>query len=322
MSQRSAILHIGLHKTGSTTLQYALVTNRVPLRDQGVFYSCEHLPSKTQHSHLALFLRTGQTDQYQSALRAILDDFGASGCSRIVLSGEEFSTLKAELVDKVYKDLATEVGRIEVVLYVRNLYKFMSSLVAQYSKGADTIIYPHVAISRLKGFNPSDVLRRWEAVAGEANVTVRCLDKLPEGKTIVESFADFAAIQLPLVAADSFANRSADAIAASLQSHLAFEFGLTEPVFYRAYFSELGERFSLPRIEARYFDQMEEWVRGVDLSHPKLRPFDEVMRARPAVTAADGDSSIRLAEYLGFMSAVLNRARMIVEAGNRYRAAS
>ncbi|MEJ0046140.1 MAG: hypothetical protein WDN04_08445 [Rhodospirillales bacterium] len=73
----------------------------------------------------------------------------------------------------------------------------MLSLIAQYSKAGDAIIYPQTAIGRMRSFNPTDVLRRWEAVVGEKNVEVMCLDRLPAGAGIVENFAELAQLPLP-----------------------------------------------------------------------------------------------------------------------------
>ncbi len=314
MSPPSALLHIGLHKTGSTTLQNAFVANRVVLMDQGIFYPEHHLPSRTQHSHLALFLRSGQVERYTTAIDAIVGDFVAGGYSRLVLSGEEFSTLKSELVHQVHASLVPYFGEIRIILYVRNLFQFMLSLIAQYSKAGDAIIYPQTAIGRMRSFNPTDVLRRWEAVVGEKNVEVMCLDRLPAGAGIVENFAELAQLPLPKPGRELVANRSMDAITSSLLSHLAFEFGLQESVFYNAYFSRLVRRVSLPRTESYYCDLIQDWVQNVDLSHEKLKMFEPVMRARPAAEEASSENADRLEDYLDFLAAVLRHTH---KAGTR-----
>jgi hypothetical protein len=311
MTQKSAVLHIGLHKTGSTTLQNALVANREYLRELRIFYPEHHLPSRTQQSHLALFLRTGQAEEYAVAASAILNDFVTGGYDRLVLSGEEFSTLRSELVRQVHASLAPYFGEMKIILYVRNLFQFMLSLIAQYSKAGDAIIYPQTAIARMRSFNPTDVLRRWEAVAGENNVTVMCLDRLPGGASIVENFAELADLPLVKPASDTAANRSMDAIASSLLSHLAFEFNIPEARFYRAYFAHLDKRVALPKTENYYCDLMQEWVQNVDLSHDKLKSFDAVMRERPGIDEAPNGNSMQLDDYVDFLSTVLRHVHRI-----------
>ncbi len=109
-------------------------------------------------------------------------------------------------------------------------------------------------------------------------------------------------------------HRSMDAITSSLLSHLAFEFGLQESVFYNAYFSRLVRRVSLPRTESYYCDLIQDWVQNVDLSHEKLKMFEPVMRARPAAEEASSENADRLEDYLDFLAAVLRHTH---KAGTR-----
>jgi hypothetical protein len=309
MIEKRAILHIGLHKTGSTTLQNALFANREELREQRIFYPTQHLPSRVQHSHLALFLRSGQRDKYESALRGILDDFTASGCDRLVMSGEEFSTLNDDMVRELFSSLQQRFSSIRAILYVRNLYRFMFSLAGQYSRDSKALIDVETAIRRMRNFNPSKIVQRWENFCGPKNAAVHCIDKLPEGMTIVDAFAAFANVSLARPGRDSFANRSMDPISSIILSRLAFEFGLPEVVFVRPYFLLVNERIPLPKIEAQYYEAMDDWVSKVDLSHTKLQPFDSIMRALPGVGGSSQDEPLlRAADYLHFLSALTKRA--------------
>lgn len=311
MITRMAYLHIGFHKSGSTTIQRTLAQSRVQLSDSGYFYSVEHLQSRTQHSHLALALRGGNLGQYETAIAAISRDFRNTGHKRLIISGEEFSTLKPDLIEHFIRSMSEVVTDFKVIVYIRNFYKFMLSIIAQYSKAGDTIIYPQTAIDRLKTFNPTAVVHQWENAVGRGNVQVACLDTLPPGIDIIDTFGVFLGVELPKVMSSLNENQSIDSIASTILTHLAFEFGLSEPTFYSAYFSELHDRIVLPRIEAHAFDLMDDWVKAVDLSHPKLLPFSLELISKPigpATGVTSDQCTTRLEEYLLFMSAVMKKA--------------
>jgi hypothetical protein len=312
MGQPSAIIHIGLRKTGSTSLQRALSGGRTRLQSQGCFYPNRHLPNAEQHSHLGLFIREGQYDKFSEAMSGILRDFAESKCDTLILSGEHFSTLEQHLVNRLWRGLSPTFGHIRVRLYVRNLYQYILSITAHLSKNRNGCGHPLEAIRRMRRFSPTQVLDRWEAVAGRDAVTVGCLDALPNGD-VVADFAEFADVELPKTyqagISDKRSNTSTDPITSGLLSGLVVEFGLRAEDFYSAYTAESDRRISLPAIESRYYDLVEEWVQNVDISHAKLAPYCSLLREKPSVSGREESTTDQLAEYLAFLATVLLRTR-------------
>lgn len=304
MTPHRALVHIGLHKTGSTSLQHALAACRDALREQGFFYPVGYLPHRQQHSDLALLLKGRERDRHDRALDEILTDFLGSGCHTLILSGEEFSTLSLDEAGYFCNFLKGVVPEIRAILYVRNLYRFALSLMAQYSRGGDEIVCLHAAMARFAGLNPSRAVRVWENVAGpETDVAVACLEELPGETGLLRSFAAFAGVaDFPAAPPGLRQNRSMDPVASALASHLTFEFGLSDLAFHQAYFDRPHERVSLPRTEAHHFAALREWVDAVDLSHPKLATHERSLRAIPEVAAA---SVPALPDYLRFLASVL-----------------
>lgn len=305
MGDRTSIVHIGFHKTGSSSLQRRLRRSRHLLARQGFCYPVDHLPSPDQHSHLALYLKSGSASDYQRAWSSISADYRHSGCRHLILSGEEFSTLRQPLVEHFAADLLALTQPVRIILYIRNLHRFIVSVMAQFSKAGDFVAHPQTTIDRMRGFNPTARLTSWEEVCGAANVTVQCLDQLPAGYGIEEHFADFAGVKLKPMEFAVAANRSIDPIASGLLSQLAYEFGTSPKKFYTAYFRVQKDRMVLPKTEQHLADLAETWVAGVDLSHPKLAPFRDSLRQRPAAAPAGDDPAGRGNAYLQALATVL-----------------
>lgn len=314
---RRSVIHIGLHKVASTTLQHSLRALKVKLEKQGFFYPTDHLPLRTQHSDLATFLREDDQAKYRAAMGAILDEFDRRGYANMLLSGEGFSSLLPAQIEVLHRDLAQTGRQFRVVLYVRNLYRHTMSAIAQKGKSGKPVSFSSRGISRRK-FDPSSILSRWEAVFGEDNVVAGCLEALPAEANIVTHFAASAGITLPRGFRILDRNRSADPIASSLLSRLAYEFRFSHHLFYRSYFENVPDRPTLPRVEDRLFGIIDKWVAEVDLSHPKLASFQDLLCQRPSVSA-NGANAQSAAGYIRQLGMTLLGTAARIEEEDRQR---
>lgn len=300
----TSVIHIGLHKAASTTLQLSLRALRMELASQGFFYPTDHLPLRTQHSDLAIFLRGAHVEKYRSAMDGILHDFRNLGHANLLLSGEEFSALLPSQIEVLHADLAKMGRQFRVILYIRNLYRLKMSGIAQRSKSGKLLSHPSRIVNSGK-FNPSSILSRWEKVFGEDNVIAACLEALPAQTNIVTHLAGLAGIKLPLEFRVVDRNRSVDPIASALLSQLTYEFQLPHQYFCKSYFEEVRDRPPLPRIEGQLFGMIDKWVTGVDLSHPKLVPFRDTLCNRPPIRQGGAASAESIAGYLRHLGMTL-----------------
>jgi len=303
-SAAQSVIHIGLHKAASTTLQHSLYALRQELAAQHFFYPADILPHWAQHSDLAIFLRDAEVQKYRTAMDAILSDFRHLKNANLILSGEEFSSLRPEQIKVLHSDLTTTGRQFRVVLYVRNLYRIAISAVAEQSKSGKFIAYPSRVIDRRR-LNPSAILSHWEDVFGEDRVIAACLEALPAETNIVSHFAGMAGMTLPREFRVVDRNRSIDPVASMLLSHLAYEFKIRHHDFYRSYFEKIPDRPAFPGIEDHFLEMIDAWVAGVDLSHPKLSPFQDLLCSRPPVR--QGASAESAAGYLRALAATLLR---------------
>lgn len=301
MTATSATVHIGFGKTASSSLQTALFRLRPELEKQGYLYDTADLPDK-QHSQLAHFLRQGDTAGYRRTMQVISEAFARKRSRHLVLSGENFSGLERDAIAVLHGDLAA-FGAPRAVLYVRNLYRFALSQIAEKSKEGRGLAYPHTVLAATRRFSPTRVIGDWEAVFGAGNVLVESLDDLSVGANIVDNFLTHVGFAAYAPIADVRARQSVDPIASALLTHLTYEFGMSAKEFYAAYFRRMGTRRPTPRVEAKLIELARPWVEKVDLSHPKLAKHARALASPPS--ADSKGASDELGKYLAGLADVL-----------------
>jgi hypothetical protein len=86
-------LHIGTHKTATSTLQALMAGERAKLQAQGVLYPVTErppLPNRRKHVFLEALLHKGGP-AFDAMLANLLDEVAASGCDRVLMSSEGIS---------------------------------------------------------------------------------------------------------------------------------------------------------------------------------------------------------------------------------------
>ena len=116
MTAPELILHIGRHKSGTSSLQHFLGAARDHLSGQGVLYPQAGCPNRIAHHAIAAQCHSGQSDgaDLAAAVRRELEPHHA----RILLSSEAFQNLPDLTRLRDFAD-ALDVGRIRVLCYLR-----------------------------------------------------------------------------------------------------------------------------------------------------------------------------------------------------------
>ena len=146
---KTLILHIGMHKTGSSSLQNFLHKNRDYFLDHHNIDYCEAYPN---HGKLAAvftnnyrhFSRIGAFDaahikrwkaHYLNLFKGPLDNFSAD---RFVISGEIFSYCAKSAVQDLYAFVKPHFEAFKVVFYAREPISFSTSCAQQFIKSGMT----------------------------------------------------------------------------------------------------------------------------------------------------------------------------------------
>jgi hypothetical protein len=132
------VLHIGMHKTGSTALQRALSAAATPLDQSGILYPEAGRGPQPGHAHLAWEAKSVPDKFPGGALtRALIDEIRRAEWERVIISSEELSRVPTVSYVRWAERLAESirVDRVQVVGYVRPQWAFLESLYAERVRG-------------------------------------------------------------------------------------------------------------------------------------------------------------------------------------------
>ena len=168
------VLHAGIHRTGSTSLQRALARNRAALAARGIAYPGE----EANHQPLvwSLFRRQSGAE----AVLGLVEAARSEGAGTLILSGEDFA---------IHDDLGWLEGvaaRVETraLFYLRRQDHWVMSWYNQHVKWpfdrAKSRMDPQAFLATLEDFHWLDyerLLGRWSAVLGQEGLGVGVLEK-------------------------------------------------------------------------------------------------------------------------------------------------
>jgi len=130
-------LHIGLHKTGTSAIQYALYHARERLKAQGFLYP-ESI-AWYDHSHHKLTLPFWREEDCTPAFEALEDEVQTAGCPNLIISSELLPNIYQEedRYPAFWNRLRALAEEIEVILYARRPDRLAESVFKQWCKSDD-----------------------------------------------------------------------------------------------------------------------------------------------------------------------------------------
>jgi hypothetical protein len=317
------VLHPGVHKTGTSTLQHFLADNATALLERGIYYPVGFFPQFTrQHSALAFGLRREDTQLVHSFFEHCRDRFTSDGAHTTIVSGEELSLLSEPALRMLRAAIldTDPSAQINVILYYRNLYDVSISIMQQIAKGNRRLLdglfdgpRDKRVISRL---NPTRQISSFEQVFGPTHVTVGNFDDAVHGEGIERHFLDLARIEWTddLVSADS-RNVSMDLISSTFLNMLGYEFDLNRSM-WRHYARVVPTSYVLPRLRNDMIEGLRETIAAIDVSHPKLRDARENLTH---AKVAPLESRPELADFLESFEALIHELRASLDERPRQR---
>lgn len=113
------ILHIGLAKTGTTTLQNYFHNNKKNLEELGISYPSEFLHDGGAHHLLAILAKNGEYETIKKTLTTIEKK------EITVISSEELSTLDISEISKLNAILEEFFTEIKIIITTRTAYSLL-----------------------------------------------------------------------------------------------------------------------------------------------------------------------------------------------------
>ena len=180
---KKLFLHIGLNKTGTSSIQHFLASNRSILKSNGVSYPSAWTSYNAHHgvARLEKIARTFGTSRVHDApeFSAFLDEVEDS--EKVILSSETlFQSERPETFKEIFENFD-----VTIVLYLRHkiphILSWYQQDVQQGTCTADPIDYIFY-----QNISYADLVDRWVNAFGKSNVFVRVYDreKMVNGNSI------------------------------------------------------------------------------------------------------------------------------------------
>ena len=187
---KACYLHIGLHKTGTTTVQAFLSHNASLLETNSVLFP-KVGRALLGHHNLAWELRGDpRFVRDRGDWQALKEEIERSDCERILLSSEDFSLLDDHGLDGVANRLRSH--DVTIVCTLRRQDYLLNSIYTNFVRGEGvTIGFSELLEKNIgsKRFEFDGFLSRWASTFGQDRVIVRTYDR--DYDAGFDSIADF-----------------------------------------------------------------------------------------------------------------------------------
>ena len=145
---KSAILHVGPHKTGTTYLQSCFSHHRATLAARGVIVPAAWDHSSDNASHTGLVRAVSSEGDLGEAAAVINGAFAGSGVNQLLVSAEDISTLNTEALFRLRNLFAG--FDLTIVYYVRRWSDLLPSVYQEQVKHGETVSFPEFLATRLR----------------------------------------------------------------------------------------------------------------------------------------------------------------------------
>ena len=205
MPPRTAFIHIGLPKTGTTAVQAAFLNARVALRAEGFHYLsgdrnhgerlCLAFWDKPDALRLAgLRWKDGEAAEahrtdVQSALANEIDQ---AEHANLILSAEDLSTFRVSEVKRLGRFLERRFDRVHVVTYLRDPLEWITSAAQQAVKWSGDLLEDLFDRPRLPEF--AERIEPWQRMFGKDAVLLRVYGE----REVVRDISEIVGLSAPL----------------------------------------------------------------------------------------------------------------------------
>lgn len=185
--KKTIYIHIGPHKTGTTTIQVGLLKNENHLKSKNILCPITGRPFRTSvgNHNLAWELLDPQFksfDQKFGTWNDLLSELkNANKAEKIILSSEDFSTLKTNQVQTIQETL--QDYKVKIIMYLRRQDEMLQSTWVEVVRNMGTKKNVESFFEWLKTNNYSsnntnylEIIKIWESVFSKENLILRIFD--------------------------------------------------------------------------------------------------------------------------------------------------
>jgi hypothetical protein len=283
-------LHIGVPKTGSTSLQRRFFEHTSELKAQGFLYPLgrfERFPF--QHSELVEFTAPERAEALAALLEGIHAEAIAGRCHTVILSGESISSLLSDRLIGL-RDAIIDAGFVPtVIVFFRAFPDFVRSVAAELMRAPLPIATPSVVATDVARLSEKEINERFAGVFGNGNVIRHDLSGDDDCVALFDTDIGLTS-RLPAPRL----NPRMDFATLSWVNALKTEFDIPPGVVQRLYTRVFGtDALSFPGAEAAFLRDVAAMIGG---------PSEEMLRQHLDRSPATPDTVLTLEARLSFLA--------------------
>ena len=167
-------LHIGMPKTGSTTIQSFLTRNRETLASLNYLYPAFDTNSDNHHD-IFFTLKNKDIERirlYKNAIANYLDE-----SENLIISTENFLWNYKIVSPYRVKELFSDSYDIKIIIYIRNIYDYINSWYCEYIQGFENqgskTFCDFATIDNLNNCNYHNIIEYWSDCFSRENIVIR-----------------------------------------------------------------------------------------------------------------------------------------------------
>lgn len=191
-SMRSILLHIGTHKTGSTSIQQFLARVSDQLRKDDILYPEAGRPDdRAPHGHhtLAWSIQQRQGLENLEGWEEVAREIRRSSCNQVLLSSEVFETCSVEEIRQIRSFFPN--FKVEALVYLRKPFGYMVSMYKQRIRAfGETRPFRQFADAKMHLCDYPALLERWRQGLGEGQITARSFEQCCKSDGLEASLLD------------------------------------------------------------------------------------------------------------------------------------
>lgn len=169
-------MHIGRHKSGTSSLQHFLVRNENILANLGYLYPKSMRTPKVAHHSLAEYFKNSYQRKCSDEEWMVLDKEyklllkEIDGASKILLSSEAFQGIKPNIVESLFGPAVT------IVVYIREQFEYLISSYAQAVQNQKITLTIDEYEKRFF-YDYFSFLKSWKSAFPKSHILVRIYDR-------------------------------------------------------------------------------------------------------------------------------------------------
>jgi hypothetical protein len=189
---KSILIHIGTHKTGTTSIQQFLARASDQLREDGILYPEVGRPDdRAPHGHhtLAWSIQQRQGLENLEGWEEVVCEIRRSSCSQVLLSSEVFETCSVSEIRQVRSFFPA--SKIRALVYLRGPFSYMASMYKQHVRvWGETRPFRQFAQAKMHLLDYPSLLDRWRQGLGEGQIIARSFEQCCKSGGLEASLLD------------------------------------------------------------------------------------------------------------------------------------